>query len=521
MKENNAEEEKQTYLREHILDKGYDPNEFMDFFKESTGAADLNLNDYSMEEIVEVVNGFYEKKGELNSEQNNKNSFHQIPQELRSESDQENINNDISNSVSSGHLNENGIEETVKCVKIEKTEFTKIPELVIKIKFPEKVEPGIFSKPYMSYSIFANPTNLSIRKRYSDFEWLHKILTEHFVNCIVPPLCKKNYMEQFNEDFISKRARALERFMNGIAIHPILRNSFIFYDFIAIKDNEEFKQKKIMYEQPFKPKRINDFNTANGRIKVNLSNENEIYFQNILDNVDMNENLMTDIIHGYKSLFELIKKLNEKIIEIGCLWKKFEGKSKKFYENSDIHTSYKIMKEFMKDWAEMNKRQIKEMSENFIENLRYMKNEYTKFRAFAERVNEKKELFFKEFDEFYNKNLNFDNKKKSWSIPEKIEKFNEIDFTKLSTMNTQNLVEAKNFYCGYLYSFTGEYERIKLLNAKKMKENTTTLIKLLCEDFSQLIEISQGRLSSYENIENEGNASEEYFKDNSSLNLIK
>ena len=100
----------------------------------------------------------------------------------------------------------------------------------------------------------------------------------------------------------------------------------------------------------------------------------------------------------------------------------------------------------MKDWAEMNKRQIKELSENFIENLRYMKNEYTKFRAFAERVNEKKELFFKEFDEFYNKNLNFDNKKKSWSIPEKIEKFNEIDFTKLSTMNTQNLVEAKNFY---------------------------------------------------------------------------
>ena len=169
----------------------------------------------------------------------------------------------------------------------------------------------------------------------------------------------------------------------------------------------------------------------------------------------------------------------------------------------------------------IKKRQIKEMSENFIENLRYMKNEYTNFRAFAERVNEKKELFFKEFDEFYNKNLNFDNKKKSWSIPEKIEKFNEIDFTKLSTMNTQNLVEAKNFYCGYLYSFTGEYERVKLLNAKKMKENTTTLIKLLCEDFSQLIEISQGRLSSYENIENEGNASEEYFKDNSSLNLIK
>ena len=521
MKEENGEEEKQSYLREHILDKGYDPNEFMDYFKESTGTIELNLNDYTMEEIVEVVNGFYSKKGDLNPEQNVKNSFPQIPQELRSVSDQENNNNDILNSMSSGQINENGVEETVKCVKIEKTDFSKIPELDIKIKFPEKVEPGIFSKPYMSYSIYANPTNLTIRKRYSDFEWLHKILTEHFINCIVPPLCKKNYMEQFNEDFISKRARALERFMNGIAIHPILRNSFIFYDFIAIKDNEEFKQKKIMYEQPFKPKRINDFNTANGRIKVNLSNENEIYFQNILDNIDMNETLLTDIIHGYKSLFGIIKQLNEKIIEIGYLWKKFEGKSKKFYENSNIHTSYKIMRDYMKDWAEMNKRQIKEMSENFIENLRYMKNEYTNFKPFAERVNEKKDLFFKEFDDFYFKNLNFENKKKNWSIPEKIEKFNEIDFTKLSTMNTQNLKEAKNFYCGYLYSFTSEYERLKLLNAQKLKNYTTNLINLLCDDFSQLIQISQGRLSNYDNLENEGSISEEIFKDNSSVNLIK
>jgi len=326
-------------------------------------------------------------------------------------------------------------------------------------------------------------------------------------------------MEQFNEDFISKRARALERFMNGIAIHPILRNSFIFYDFIAIKDPDEFKQKKIMYEQPFNPKRINDFNTANGQIKVNLSNENEIYFQNILDNIDMNENLIKEIIHGYKSLFEIIKKLNEKIIEIGYLWKKYEAKSKKFYESSDIFISYKIMKEYMKDWAEMNKRQIFEISENIIENFRYMKNEYINFRPFAERVNEKKEMFFKEFDDFYLKH--YDNKKKNWSIPEKIEKFNETDFTLLSTMNTQNLKEAKNFYCGYLYSFTSEYERIKTLNSKKIKDTTTNLINLLCKDFNQFTEICQGRLSNYESIANEEDNSELILKDISSVNLMK
>ena len=50
------------------------------------------------------------------------------------------------------------------------------------------------------------------------------------------------------------------------------------------------------------------------------------------------------------------------------------------------------------------------------ENFRYMKNEYANFKPFAERVKEKKEIFFKEFDEFYFKN--FENKKKN-TIPKK------------------------------------------------------------------------------------------------------
>ena len=83
----NAEEEKQLYLREHILNKGYDANEFMDYFKDSTGTADLNLNDYTMDEIKEVVNGFYAKK---NPKQNDKDALPRIPTELRSESEQDN-----------------------------------------------------------------------------------------------------------------------------------------------------------------------------------------------------------------------------------------------------------------------------------------------------------------------------------------------------------------------------------------------------------------------------------------------
>ena len=319
-------------------------------------------------------------------------------------------------------------------------------------------------------------------------------------------------MEQFNEDFISKRARALERFMNGIALHPILKNSFIFYYFMTVKDSEEFKQKKALYEQPFKPKRINDFNNIDGLIKVGLSNENDIYFQNIIDDVEMNESIMTQIIHSYKNLFELFKKINEKMNEIGYLWKKIEGKSRKFYESNYTYTSYNIMKELMKDWTEMNKKQIVQMSQNIVESFRYIKNEYSNFKPFFERVKEKKDNFFKTFDEFYFNKI--ENQKKNLSIQEKIEKFNDIDFNQISPMNSQSIRDAKNFYCGYLNSLISEYERVRNLNGKRIKDNIVNLINLFYKDYKEFSEIIKGRLSYYDNNEPEEDAG---IKDNNSV----
>ena len=158
--------QKQAYLRENILDKGYDANEFMEYFKELTGTEEINLNDYSMNKLIDVVTGFYAKKGENNSAPNAQNTFPTKPKELRSDSEHE-YNNDgsgNSNSISSGQVNENGIEEIVKCIKMENTEFSKIQDLEIKISFPQKVESGIFSKPYISYGVSTIPLNLKARK---------------------------------------------------------------------------------------------------------------------------------------------------------------------------------------------------------------------------------------------------------------------------------------------------------------------------------------------------------------------
>ena len=231
----------------------------------------------------------------------------------------------------------------------------------------------------------------------------------------------------------------------------------------------------------------------------------------------MNKDLMSEIIKNYKGLFELFAKINEKMAEIGYLWKKIETKSGKFYESKNTTTSYQIMKELMKNWTEMNKKQVVQMRQNIVESFRYIKNEFSNFKPFAERVNEKKDLFLKKFDEFYYKKN--ESQKKKLTIPEKIEKFNDIDFTQLSQIDTQDLKEAKNFYCGYLNSFISEYERLRELNGRRIKDCVLNLIDLFNKDYQEFSEIIKGKEAYYQNPQYDENVANDINQDKNETNL--
>ncbi|KAJ6633633.1 Sorting nexin-12 [Pseudolycoriella hygida] len=72
----------------------------------------------------------------------------------------------------------------------------------------------------------------SVRRRYSDFEWLRSEL-ERDSKIVVPPLPSKAWARQmpfrsddgiFDENFIEDRRKGLEAFINKIAGHPLAQN---------------------------------------------------------------------------------------------------------------------------------------------------------------------------------------------------------------------------------------------------------------------------------------------------------
>ncbi|XP_051971157.1 sorting nexin-7-like isoform X2 [Xyrauchen texanus] len=91
-------------------------------------------------------------------------------------------------------------------------------------------------------------SEFEVRRRYQDFLWLRGRLEEAHPTLIVHPLPEKFVMkgmvERFNEDFIETRRRALHRFLNKIAGHPIFSSTEDFKIFLTAEAGELTSHKK-------------------------------------------------------------------------------------------------------------------------------------------------------------------------------------------------------------------------------------------------------------------------------------
>ena len=133
----------------------------------------------------------------------------------------------------------------IYCKEIEKTPLSELDKITIKVDQPKKIEGGIFSKSYITYAITTEELNLSVRRRFNDFEWLRNILMTFFPQIIIPRYAKvKNAGDRFGDDFTKKRMRTLEKFLTFLIKDPLLKSSQIIYDFLSIKEEEFINKKK-------------------------------------------------------------------------------------------------------------------------------------------------------------------------------------------------------------------------------------------------------------------------------------
>lgn len=112
---------------------------------------------------------------------------------------------------------------------------------------PQKEAEGT-QNAYVSYLVVTDTdfksfqsSHSEVRRRFQDFVFLYKTLAKEYPQCAVPPLPDKHSMayvrgDRFGPDFTNRRAFSLQRFLNRLTLHPVLRRATLLTLFLESSD---------------------------------------------------------------------------------------------------------------------------------------------------------------------------------------------------------------------------------------------------------------------------------------------
>ena len=147
----NTLEQKQTFLRENILEKGYDAEQFMSFLQSKKGEQGLDLNNWLIEELYNAVNEFISFNPQLNNFQSPNQQENNIPID-NNNFDLVNMNNNQNNNDQNEEIikNEKSTEVYLPCQKVEISELNQIKNVNIRLSFPEIVGVSSLSSCFLT-----------------------------------------------------------------------------------------------------------------------------------------------------------------------------------------------------------------------------------------------------------------------------------------------------------------------------------------------------------------------------------
>ncbi|KAF8155604.1 hypothetical protein B0H34DRAFT_659740 [Crassisporium funariophilum] len=85
-------------------------------------------------------------------------------------------------------------------------------------------------------------TRLTVVRRFSHFVMLHTALSRRLPGIALPPLPEKQYAGRFSEDFVEARRGDLERYLNKIVRHPVVRYAEVVTFFLGCESDSEWSR---------------------------------------------------------------------------------------------------------------------------------------------------------------------------------------------------------------------------------------------------------------------------------------
>ena len=535
-----SEKEKQEYIKENLIDKGYDSFLFNQFLCKKSGISEFDINKFTMGEIREGIQQFtnstplgnsanptdssapplIQNQDKKDKKKNIFQSFLGLKNKIKKEDKKKEVEPQNPKSQESFEKPELKIieknydygfrlPEKLKCQSIGETEISRYEDLPIKIGLPEKIGKSIRKKATTYFTTITVPLNKVVKRSFDDFEWLRVKLTKMFDSNFIPSLPKMNPILGIDNE--EETSRSIEKFMQYISLDPIIKNSQILYDFLSVENYDEFLKKKKEYEVITPCNDIQEFKSITGEIDVNFDDEKEKRLKTIKEFCGNNSKLLDKLNSNLNSLYQEMKVVIKRTTEISNIWGNLFKTSEKFNDDAISKEIYFQMNNFFFNLAENFKKQNEFINIDIKESFVFMQHNYVSINELIKRIEGKKKVYFKEEkvlislkeDLFKTRNTPEHKLKNADIDVDKKNDLGEFDLSSLLPLNTQALLEMKKSYGFYLNRFLKEYDRMKKLNSVIYKDKIQRCYKTQNFIASELCAYVEALMSSMDMYSNE------------------
>ena len=383
----------------------------------------------------------------------------------------------------------------IQCQTLQKNDMSDI-EIKSIISNPRKVSDSLLKNSYLIYDITTPKLNWFVNRRYSDFVWLREILISLFPTVLIPQLPKKKIgNRRFEEDFVEKRLKGLQNFLDEVLKNEILKTAEPLKTFLSLTERGFFEQQmKVLTPKNILIDSILGIKSFSGKIQVadletEQLNNSKTYFASVENFFNTQEEELKNIKYNLNEynlhMVEVCKHLEQMENGFGRL-SQYYSKANLEKDICNVLEQYQI---FFKNWKRVQINQTSIIRNKLLEYFKYIKNKGLSLIELLKKQNEIQNEYNKIKDDLINK------KESYWK---------KMDITKWE-MNPMAQIDSAQLFRDKNYAFSkmcfqetlivnnkgdllGYYYRNNVLNIKDVINNITKFSVDNLKGFSKEIE---------------------------------
>ena len=422
-KEENIQDQlslKQELLKNEIIAKNYDGQKFLEYCINLKENGD-DMNNWTYEELKLVVENFkadYDHKKEKSKEQTNKEITHENSDKKNNDDDieteklddidinktdnennkkdsetKEENNNIPSKEISNDKTLKDKLESKIKefpCKLLEKS-ILNDKEIKVTVKNPKTNEKTLLSLAYVTYEVYTEPYLWLVRRRYNDFSLLRNILCKFYPRNLIPPLPEKKIGgKRFQPEFIEKRMKILQMFLDEVTCNETLKSSDALITFLNVIDHTFFEKKmKELYNKPFN-QNFEDIKTINGKVNtLSQDIDSDIFFSKINSFYTNQKQVFKRLTNSLKNFYHNAQTVCQNMEEISKSFGELEKLNKEMNIEEEVTKTYEMLKLFFQE----RKKILEKENEIIHDKIKgFFKLQKLKINSFIEIIDSRENL---------------------------------------------------------------------------------------------------------------------------------